>query len=180
MKTLEEYKKIMALNVPYKCKLDDIFFFGKHKNKTIEKVLSDELSYLKWCVLNIAWFEMSDELKRKYHQMSSKRGHFIYQEDYKDFLLGVVYPEAVLSNSEWFEESLNNQKRIYYFLENKNNLFDDYDRQYVNAIYDKYLKSKNYNYHADNVKSFDLRTLRTQINQILDGDGPAFLMHNRF
>ena len=56
MKTLEEYNNIRTLNQPYKCKLDDVFFFGKHKNKTIDAVLSEELSYLKCKRLTIEAF----------------------------------------------------------------------------------------------------------------------------
>ena len=119
MKTLEEYNRIKTDNVPYNCRPDDIFFFGKHKNKTMETVLNDELTYLKWCVLNISWFEMSEELRKKYNARVFKRGHFIRQEDYTRFVVSVVYPEIILSTQEWFEETTNAKKRIFFFLDKK-------------------------------------------------------------
>lgn len=146
MKTLEEYNNILKSNLPYKCKLDDVFFFGKHKNKTMQTVLTEELTYLKWCVLNINWFEMSDELKKKYNERVSKRGHFIYQDDYTRFIISAVYPEIVFTTKDWFEESVNVKKRLYFFLDKKSSIFDEYDRQKIAKVYDSYRKNKNYDH----------------------------------
>jgi hypothetical protein len=154
MKTLEEYKNIVEANIPYECNLDDIFFFGKHRNKTISEVIKIDISYLKWCVLNITWFELSKESLRKYNQTVFKKNHFISQKDYQRFLISVLYPETVISNYEWFEESINNKKRILYFLENQANVFDDDDRRKMANIYDMYRTIKDYDYfkHITKIK----------------------------
>ncbi len=43
--------------------LETSFPFGKHKGKKVSDVLKADLSYLEWCILNIATFLPSEELE---------------------------------------------------------------------------------------------------------------------
>ncbi len=35
--------------------------FGKHKGKTIDEVLEEDPTYIRWCLENIDWFKLSEE-----------------------------------------------------------------------------------------------------------------------
>ena len=35
--------------------------FGKHKGKTIDEILHEEPTYIRWCLENIYWFKLSEE-----------------------------------------------------------------------------------------------------------------------
>ena len=41
--------------------LDSIFTFGKFKGKSLEEILSIQTSYIKWCILNVAHFVLTQE-----------------------------------------------------------------------------------------------------------------------
>ena len=47
--------------------LDHKLTFGKHKNKTIKEVLClyGGIGYINWCLENIDWFDVSEEVYEK-------------------------------------------------------------------------------------------------------------------
>ena len=42
--------------------LDDELSFGKYKGKTVEEVLEDDPTYLRWCLENVPSFVVDDVL----------------------------------------------------------------------------------------------------------------------
>ena len=44
----------------------DTIKFGKHKGKTFNWLLKNEIMYLEWCVMNVDNFTMTDELHQEY------------------------------------------------------------------------------------------------------------------
>lgn len=44
--------------------LNDIFNFGKYKNTTttIAEAIEDDLAYIEWCIQNVKFFKVTDEV----------------------------------------------------------------------------------------------------------------------
>ena len=59
------YKNLTEEGVVFKktvrvWKLNDIILFGKHKDKSIFEIMKNDMSYIKWCILNIDNFIITD------------------------------------------------------------------------------------------------------------------------
>lgn len=63
-------------------KLNTILKFGKHKGKTVEQVLNNDPTYIRWCLKNVDFFEMSkvdiETALESAHQADLER----YEENY--------------------------------------------------------------------------------------------------
>ncbi len=53
-------------------KLQDIFRFGKHKGKTLKKVICIDVSYVEWCIGNVDRFELDTRAERYYRKVKEK------------------------------------------------------------------------------------------------------------
>lgn len=58
--------------------------FGKHKGKTINEILEEEPTYIRWCVENICWFKLSEKDEKKVHSLSDDYDREI-EEEYHDW-----------------------------------------------------------------------------------------------
>ena len=64
--------------------------FGKHKGKTIDEILHEDPTYIRWCLKNIHWFKLSEEDKKTVHILSEYCDREM--EDYEDWgCLGDIY-----------------------------------------------------------------------------------------
>ena len=64
--------------------------FGKHKGKTIDEILHEDPTYIRWCLENIDWFKLSEEDEKTVQILSEYRDREM--EDYEDWgCLGDIY-----------------------------------------------------------------------------------------
>ena len=57
--------------------------FGKHKGKTINQILEEEPTYIRWCLENIDWFKLSEEDEKTVQILSEYQDREM--EDYEDW-----------------------------------------------------------------------------------------------
>ena len=62
----------MGRNVP-KMNYNDKFTFGKHKGKTIEDLIHDELQYITWCIEEEI-FELDCYAQERYDEIDAEQG----------------------------------------------------------------------------------------------------------
>lgn len=63
--------------------LHSTFTFGKYKGDTIEDVLEDNYEYIIWCLDNLDWFKVSEEVYEKLTELQDK----YYESNREEFYL---------------------------------------------------------------------------------------------
>ena len=56
--------------------------FGKHKGKTVEEILEDNPTYIRWCINNIETFVMSPEDTKEVLELAYKADCNAYEDYY--------------------------------------------------------------------------------------------------
>ena len=63
--------------------LENKLNFGKHKGKTIDEILHEDPTYIRWCLENIDWFKLSKKDEKTVYILSEYCDREM--EDYDDW-----------------------------------------------------------------------------------------------
>lgn len=90
-------------------KLDSIIDFGKHKGKTIEDVIIENVTYIEWAIGKIKWFNLDEKAKLFCKKYLDRYNQYCYQK----------------------------------YLENEQDMYEQYDDYSWHDAYDTYMYGKN-------------------------------------
>lgn len=62
--------------------LDDVITFGKYKGNTIDDVIHDDYGYIEWCLDNLAWFKISENVYEQLNKAMASHYESLGDFDY--------------------------------------------------------------------------------------------------